>query len=120
MLFWIAQQIVISLVVVVLIHSIYKFLQDNLTTPKIRDLVNRPSAQYDEIYKSIASSNKGEISSSSMKIELQNYLKELSGKKTPESIKTAPVSENVFRENFKGNDGAVAAYVPNSGNFQTI
>lgn len=83
MLLWLIQQVIVSLVVIVLIHSIYKFLQNNLTTPKIRDLVNKPTKEYDEIYKTINGSEivttaTGEtISSSSMKNELQNYLKEL-------------------------------------------
>ncbi len=51
MLLWIFQQIVISLVVIVLIHSIYRFLQNNLTTPKVRDLVNKPTNIYEAIYK---------------------------------------------------------------------
>ena len=47
MLLWIFQQIVISLVVIALVHSIYTFLQNNLTTPKVRDLVNKPTKRYD-------------------------------------------------------------------------
>lgn len=82
MLFWIFQQIVISLVVIVLIHSIYKFLQNNLTTPKIRDLVEKPTKQYQEIYDTFKSENTPnkveEKNNSLMKSELQNYLKELS------------------------------------------
>ena len=90
MLLWIFQQIVISLVVIVLIHSIYRFLQNNLTTPKVRDLVNKPTKRYEEIYKTFESdeiTSKEEIkkpSDTSMKNELQNYLKELSSKSTPD------------------------------------
>jgi cell shape-determining protein MreC len=85
MLIWILQQIIISLVVIALIHSIYNFLQSNLTTPKVRDLVNKPTKQYEEIYKSFKdkSNESNETNSSSMKNELQNYLKELSNKKEP-------------------------------------
>jgi hypothetical protein len=78
MLFWISQQIVISLIVIVLIHSIYTFLQNNLTTPKIRDMVQRPAQQYREIYDTIKPPESSSPSSSNMKNELQNYLKELS------------------------------------------
>lgn len=85
MLIWILQQIIISLVVIALIHSIYNFLQSNLTTPKVRDLVNKPTKQYEEIYKSFKDKpdENNDNSSSSMKNELQNYLKELSNKKEP-------------------------------------
>ncbi len=58
MLLWVFQQIVISLVVIVLIHSIYKFLQNNLTTPKIRDLVNKPTKRYEEIYNTFKKEDK--------------------------------------------------------------
>lgn len=82
MLSWIIQQVIISLVIIILIHSIYSFLQNNLTTPKIRDLVNKPTKQYEEIYKTIEKVNdkisKQESDTSNMKNELQNYLKELS------------------------------------------
>ena len=85
MLLWIFQQIVISLVVIVLIHSIYRFLQNNLTTPKVRDLVNKPTKKYEEIYKTFETEDPNKSpeedlkrSDSSMKNELQNYLKELS------------------------------------------
>jgi len=83
MLSWIIQQVVISLVVIVLIHSIYNFLQVNLTTPKVRDLVNKPSKKYEEIYKTFKDTENKveepqENSENLMKSELQNYLKELS------------------------------------------
>ena len=78
MLFWVSQQIIISLVVIILIHSIYTFLQNNLTTPKIRDMVNAPIKKYDEIYETIKQPERTNDSSSNMKNELQNYLKELS------------------------------------------
>ena len=93
MLSWVIQQVVISLVVIVLIHSIYNFLQLNLTTPKVRDLVNKPRKQYEEMYKTFKESedknngnvdmnqNNSDTNESLMKSELQNYLKELSTEK---------------------------------------
>ena len=78
MLFWLAQQVIISLIVIVLAHSIYTFLKNNLTTPKIRDMVKRPAQQYKEIYETMQKSKNEKTNPSSMKSELQNYLKELS------------------------------------------
>ena len=78
MLFWLAQQIIISLIVIVLAHSIYTFLKNNLTTPKIRDMVKRPAQQYKEIYETMQKSKDDKTNPASMKSELQNYLKELS------------------------------------------
>ena len=104
MFFWITQQIIISLVIIVLIHSIYGFLQNNLTTPKIRDLVNKPSAQYNEIYNSIKEApkvKKNVAPKISMKNELQNYLKELS---STESLPTETINKlpeaGTFSNNF--------------------
>ena len=100
MLFWVSQQIIISLVVIILIHSIYTFLQNNLTTPKIRDMVNAPIKKYDEIYETIKQPERTNDSSSNMKNELQNYLKELSV-----SIKDdgPQAPNNKFLDNFEIN-----------------
>jgi hypothetical protein len=104
MLFWILQQIIISLIIIVLIHSIYTFLQNNLTTPKIRDLVNISNEKYKDIYKTIDKEKKNNVNTASMKNELQSYLKELST--TSENIKQNTKIEsnnNVFANNFTTN-----------------
>ena len=116
MLTWIVQQIIISLVVIILIHSIYKFLQVNLTTPKVRDLVNKPTKQYEEIYNTFKESKKEDEqkNNNSMKSELQNYLKELSvetttvskinNEKTPQSLgnmqSMGELQSGTFSDNF--------------------
>ena len=99
MLVWITKQIIISLLIIVLAHSIYMFLKTNLTTPKIRDLVNKPQKQYEKIYekantKSLNNSNKEE-DEINMKNELQNYLKELS-----DTNKRKNVISGDFNSNF--------------------
>lgn len=95
MLSWVIQQGIISLIVIILIHSIYTFLQNNLTTPKIRDLVNKPSKQYEEIYSSLNTKEETvEKDTSSMKNELQNYLKELSASNTPVSTNNSNSMNN--------------------------
>jgi len=105
MLFWISQQILISLIVIVLIHSIYTFLQNNLITPKIRDMVSRPAKQYQEIYNTIKEIKEPVESSSDMKNELQNYLKELSTTSTPmpSNLHTTinPLGDGAFGDNFQ-------------------
>ena len=42
-----------SLVLITLVHHLYVFFQGTLTVPKIRDLVNRPAARYNEILSTI-------------------------------------------------------------------
>ena len=82
MFFWILQQIILSLVLIMLVHYIYVFFKDNLTTPKIKDLVNKPIRQYDEIYKSmgVRTVEQDPSEKDTMKAELATYLKELSAR----------------------------------------
>ena len=97
MLLWITKQIIISLLIIVLAHSIYMFLKTNLTTPKIRDLINKPQKQYEKIYektetKEINNSNPEE--EINMKNELQNYLKELSDKTKRKNVISGDFNSN--------------------------
>ena len=50
MFFSILKWIVISLTLIFLIHHLYMFLMNTLTVPKIKDLVNKPNQQYQDIY----------------------------------------------------------------------
>ena len=80
MLTWAIQTTIISLVIIFLIHSIYRYFKETLTIPKVKDLVNKPSEKYEEIYKIInQNNNNGEINyaksaSSDMKEELKIFL----------------------------------------------
>tara|TARA_B100000927_G_scaffold245585_1_gene208209 strand:+ start:3797 stop:4165 length:369 start_codon:yes stop_codon:yes gene_type:complete len=111
MLIWIVKQIVISLLIIVLAHSIYVFLQSNLTTPKIRDLVDKPRKQYNDIYNNIDSitnnktdelndlsskniNNENKSNNINMKHELQEYLNELSRKVTDNKVLTGNFENN--------------------------
>jgi len=78
MLFWIVQQIIISVVLIISVHYIYVFFKNNLTIPKTKDLVKRPSEQYKKIYTSLKNE---EENKDNMKNELKNYLKQLTKKK---------------------------------------
>ena len=82
---------------IVIVHYIYIFLKDNLTQPKIKDLVNKPKMKYEEIYKSVENNDLNK-STTKMKTELQDYLKEIS-KKPPTSI--APAANNMFNNNYE-------------------
>jgi cell shape-determining protein MreC len=90
---------IISLILIILVHYLFTFFKTNLTQPKIKDLVNKPQQQYQQLFDtmketSIKSSenDSSEImknkSSENMKNELKNYLKELSGKKNDSHVKT--------------------------------
>jgi hypothetical protein len=56
MFFSILKWIVISLTLIFLVHHLYMFLMNTLTVPKIRDLVNKPNQQYQDIYSTMGGS----------------------------------------------------------------
>jgi hypothetical protein len=78
MLFWICQQIVLSIILILSLHYSYLFFKNNLTIPKTIDMVKKPSVQYNDIYNSI---QKNKQKNENMKTELKSYLKNLSTKK---------------------------------------
>lgn len=50
MFFFIIQNVIISLILIVIIHNLYSFFKTTLTTPKIKDLVNGPANTYKDIH----------------------------------------------------------------------
>jgi hypothetical protein len=92
---WIIKVTMISLLLIFLLHYLYSFFKTTLTSPKLKDLVNKPQEKYNTIYNSLKSAgdggvqNLGEDSNNpnsnsmsisnppSMKDELKKYLKEL-------------------------------------------
>jgi len=94
MIFWIIQQIIISVVLIVSIHYIYIFFKNNLTIPKTKDLVKKPTEQYKKIYTSM-NTNKKE-SKETMKNELKNYLKQLSKPVAAEKKNNIENAGNMF------------------------
>ena len=94
MLFWIIQQTIISIVLIISVHYIYIFFKNNLTIPKTKDLVNRPTEQYKNIYSSLNKSKE-------MKNELKDYLKKLTSKKpTPKTNTIESVGNTFNNSNF--------------------
>jgi len=84
MWYWIIKVTFISLLLIFLLHNLYIFFKTTLTSPKVKDLVNKPQSKYDEIFHSLQNKNSGNslgnnnhIDPNSMKNELKNYLKEL-------------------------------------------
>tara|TARA_A100001015_G_scaffold317332_1_gene434026 strand:+ start:1629 stop:1937 length:309 start_codon:yes stop_codon:yes gene_type:complete len=92
---WIIQISIISLIIIILIHYLFSFFKTNLTIPKVKDLVNKPKEQYEELYKTIQEKPKPSINNETMKVELKNYLKEISS----ESNKQDVLSSNTYDSN---------------------
>ena len=100
MLFFVIHQIILSLILIAIVHYIYEFFKNNLTEPKIKDLVNKPKAKYEQIYNSVPQqTNATNEPSSDMKVELQNYLSELSKSNKSTEPSGAPVAQNDFFDN---------------------
>ena len=56
---WIIQVTIISLLLIFLLHYLYSFFKTTLTSPKLKDLVNKPQEKYNTIYKSLQSAGNG-------------------------------------------------------------
>jgi len=97
MLLWIVQQIIISVVLIVTVHYIYIFFKNNLTVPKTKDLVKKPTEQYKRIYSSI---NTSKQENKSMKNELKNFIQGLNKKNKKKTIE--PSSGNYHAANSIG------------------
>lgn len=54
MLSWIIQMTILSTIFIFLIHQLIIFFKENLTIPKIKDLVNTPCQKYENIYQIIS------------------------------------------------------------------
>ena len=74
------------MILIFLLHYIYDYFKTNLTTPKVKDLVNKPQMQYEEIIETIKENKKIEKKEilekkkedqNSMKNELKKYMNEL-------------------------------------------
>ncbi len=99
MIFWVAKQIILSVVLIAVIHYIYTFFKNNLTTPQIRDLIKKPQRQYDDIYKKI--SNKKKDGNDNMKSELKKYLAEIKKKPGESDREILGSGANTFGSNFE-------------------
>ena len=74
MIFWIIRQTIIPFLFIFTMHNIYNYFKTNLTVPKIKDLIKKPTQQYKDIYESEEKIEDKET----MKNELKDYLKNLS------------------------------------------
>ena len=57
MLSWVIQITVISIILIFLVHHLINFFKSTLTVPKIKDLVNTPNKNYENMYNIINTSS---------------------------------------------------------------
>ena len=98
MLFEIIKISIISLLLIFLLHYFYRFLLQNLTTPDVRDLVNKPKQNYEKIFNTINSNTSSETNNSEQNVEKDNNNKNQTS--TPNNI----VPNNIVPNNIPQNN----------------
>jgi hypothetical protein len=107
MFFSILKWVIISLTLIFLVHHLYMFLMNTLTVPKIKDLVNKPTQQYQDLYSTMGgmppsppiygsnekmgganNHNTGGQGGSAPLDELSSFLSDLKKKNVPNGVDT--------------------------------
>ena len=65
MLGWIIQTSIMSFILIYIIHQLFLYFKETLTTPKIKDFVNLPNTKYQHILDTISKNDNMTSSSSS-------------------------------------------------------
>jgi len=113
MFFNILYSAIVSIIIIFVVHNIFNYFKNTLTTPKIKDLINKPRNEYDKI-KSVINSNghidttgsndndntstemqniRNDVDRDNIKSELKDFFKQLNEEKK-DSISFNPVNNN--------------------------
>lgn len=85
----IIQYTLVSITMIVTSHYIWSFLKTNLTIPKTKDLVKKPTELYRDIYSTMNKTDSNE----DMKKELKNYIGELKNNNNNNNTSTSKEEE---------------------------
>jgi hypothetical protein len=101
----------LSFIFIFVLHYLYNFFKNNLTTPQVKDLVNKPRELYTEIYKDLNDKNSHfrekddiynkEINNNDknhMKEELKSYLKQIKKSNTNNDNNDVNITQNSNNE----------------------
>lgn len=125
MILSIVSQALVSFIIIIVLHYLYNFFKQNLTTPKVRDLINKPSEEYKRIYATINSEGKhkkiSDEEKEKRKKELKNYMKSLTKNKGVNiqedkhsfgntSVKDTSIVNNEIQSFDLGNNTAYSAF----------
>jgi len=102
----------ISLTIIYLIHHLYIFFLNTLTVPKIKDLVNKPNEQYDEMFKMLQGNGlktaKVETpKEDTMTEELSSFLNELKKNHASETKKNSINSHTNIHHEANNNNNTI-------------
>lgn len=124
MFFSIVKWTIISLTLIFLVHHLYSFLMNTLTVPKIKDLVNKPKEQYNDILQTMhkgTNAKRSDINKqstdNSMTDELSSFLNDLkkTGGEQVDSANIVSAANIVSSANISGANISSASDF-NSGN----
>jgi hypothetical protein len=113
-MFWVAQVMGVSFVIIFILHNLYFFFKETLTVPKMKDMVKRPQQKYDALFRELrvrnedgdfkntsndgattdAANNSTGDANDAMKNELKRYLMEI------KEQQTEPEPQPMFNSNF--------------------
>lgn len=97
MLISLAINFIISLCVIIVLHYLYDYLKNSMTTPIVKDLVNKPTQKYNKIY-NILNEKPSDEDKEKMKMELKSFIKGSSTVSQNNEIE----NENIKRVNETG------------------
>jgi len=111
-MFWVAQVMGVSFVIIFILHNLYFFFKETLTIPKMKDMVKRPQQKYDALFRELrvhnedfnnrsndgtntdAANNATSNANDAMKNELKRYLMEI------KEQQSEPEPQPMFNSNF--------------------
>lgn len=98
--------ILISVIVILIIHNIFLFFQNNLTAPKVKDFVNKPNERYKEIYNIIDNANveNQNLTKTINEIKKNNIKNTTNIDNIPNIIPANDINENLIIENNNNNN----------------
>ena len=126
-MFWVAQVVIVSFVIIFILHNLYTFFKETLTIPKMKDMVKRPQQKYDTLFRELRmrneesngnaeknraysndandanDANAANAANAAMKTELKRYLMELNAPQSqpPQShVQSHPEPEPQSNANF--------------------
>ena len=104
MLFWTIQVTIISIILIFLIHHLLVFFKTNLTTPKVKDLVNAPIQKYDAIFNAMNTS----ANSSANAVNINNIsLEELLPPIQPDPVDMKNELKQFMKKQFKETNSTI-------------
>tara|TARA_B100000424_G_C22883860_1_gene470321 strand:+ start:461 stop:814 length:354 start_codon:yes stop_codon:yes gene_type:complete len=103
MIFWILQQIIISIILIASIHYIILYLKKNLTVPKTKDLVKKPVDDYKKMFETSNNTTTNDDMKNELKKHIQGILSK--SKEEPKNNHTPLENNDSLNNNIINNSG---------------